>query len=188
MLVRMAMPVAVGAAAVTLGNFLNSEIVGWATDVPWAVRFTRYDAVMGQPATCRHPSQLYEFSMGLIILLPLYLVDRFTGKEKKIAGIAGQAVPGDVFCRPLYRRVLQRVPDAGKLCPHHGPISFHYTVCSWARAAGLGSDHPNSNRQGQQGTSRPCLSTAPPHPQIKFSSSHTVASPVPLADRRKLSP
>jgi phosphatidylglycerol---prolipoprotein diacylglyceryl transferase len=87
MLDRMAMPAAVGAAAVRLGNFLNSEIVGRATDVPWAVRFARYDAMMGQPATCRHPSQLYEFSMGLIILLTLYLADRFAGREKRPLGL-----------------------------------------------------------------------------------------------------
>jgi len=32
---------AIGAAGVRLGNFLNSEIVGRATDLPWAVRFAR---------------------------------------------------------------------------------------------------------------------------------------------------
>ncbi len=84
---RMAMPSAVGAAAVRLGNFFNSEIVGRVTDVPWAVDFVRYDAMMGEPATCRHPSQLYEFSMGLFVLLSLYLADRFAGKEKRPLGL-----------------------------------------------------------------------------------------------------
>ena len=84
---RIAIPAAVGAAAVRLGNFMNSEIVGRATDVPWAVDFVRYDAMMGQPATCRHPSQLYEFCMGLFILLALYLTDRFAGKEKRPLGL-----------------------------------------------------------------------------------------------------
>ena len=87
MLDRMALPTAVGAAAVRLGNFLNSEIVGRPTDVPWAVDFVRYDAMMGQPTTCRHPSQLYEFFMGLSILLALYLADRFAGKEKRPLGL-----------------------------------------------------------------------------------------------------
>jgi phosphatidylglycerol---prolipoprotein diacylglyceryl transferase len=84
---RVAIPAAVGAAAVRLGNFMNSEIVGRATDVPWAVDFVRYDAMMGQPATCRHPSQLYEFCMGLFILLALYLTDRFAGREKRPLGL-----------------------------------------------------------------------------------------------------
>lgn len=84
---RMAMPSAVGAAAVRLGNFFNSEIVGRVTDVPWAVDFVRYDAMMGEPATCRHPSQLYEFFMGLFVLLSLYLADRFAGKEKRPLGL-----------------------------------------------------------------------------------------------------
>ncbi|MBN2525603.1 MAG: prolipoprotein diacylglyceryl transferase [Deltaproteobacteria bacterium] len=84
---RMAMPSAVGAAAVRFGNFFNSEIVGRPTDVPWAVDFVRYDAMMGEPATCRHPSQLYEFFMGLFVLLALYLADRFGGKEKRPLGL-----------------------------------------------------------------------------------------------------
>lgn len=84
---RMAMPSAVGAAAVRLGNFFNSEIVGRSTDVPWAINFVRYDAMMGEPATCRHPSQLYEFFMGLFVLLALFLADRFAGKEKRPLGL-----------------------------------------------------------------------------------------------------
>ena len=84
---RIAMPTAVAAASVRMGNFLNSEIVGRPTDVPWAVDFVRYDIIMNQPPTCRHPSQLYEFAMGLFILLALYLTDRFAGKEKRPLGL-----------------------------------------------------------------------------------------------------
>ena len=62
---RFAMTALVGAAMVRLGNFLNSEIVGRATDVPWAVRFIRYDG--GNVA--RHPSQLYESALGFFVLL-----------------------------------------------------------------------------------------------------------------------
>lgn len=39
---------------VRLGNFMNSEIVGRETDVPWGVIFDRYYT------TARHPVQLYE--------------------------------------------------------------------------------------------------------------------------------
>lgn len=84
---RMAMPSAVGAAAVRLGNFFNSEIVGRPTDVPWAVDFVRYDYMMGEPATFRHPSQLYEFFMGLFVLLALYWADKIAGKEKRPLGL-----------------------------------------------------------------------------------------------------
>ncbi len=80
---RLAMSVAIGAAMVRLGNFFNSEIVGRATDVPWGVRFMYYD----NGAVLRHPSQLYEFVMGLIILLLLWLADRKAGKENRPVGM-----------------------------------------------------------------------------------------------------
>ena len=83
MMDRFAMSAAVGAAGIRLGNFLNSEIVGRATSVPWAVRFMHYD----HGAVARHPSQLYEFSLGLMVLLILYLADRRAGKEQRPLGV-----------------------------------------------------------------------------------------------------
>jgi len=80
---RFAMSAAIGAAAVRLGNFFNSEIVGRETTVAWAVRFMRFD----DGKVARHPSQLYEFAMGLLILLILYLVDRWAGKERRPLGL-----------------------------------------------------------------------------------------------------
>jgi len=74
---------AVGAAGIRLGNFLNSEIVGRATDLPWAVRFMRYD----NGAVPRHPSQLYEFALGLFVLLAVVLADRWAGREKRPRGL-----------------------------------------------------------------------------------------------------
>lgn len=80
---RFSMSAAVGAAAVRLGNFFNSEIVGRATDVPWAVRFMRYD----NGHVARHPSQLYEFTLGILVLLTLYITDRLAGREKRPTGL-----------------------------------------------------------------------------------------------------
>lgn len=74
---------AIGAAGIRLGNFLNSEIVGRATNLPWAVRFMRYD----NGASARHPSQLYEFAMGLFVLLVVVLADRWAGREKRPRGL-----------------------------------------------------------------------------------------------------
>lgn len=42
------------ACFIRLGNLMNSEIIGQATDVPWAFIFERVDSVP------RHPGQLYE--------------------------------------------------------------------------------------------------------------------------------
>jgi prolipoprotein diacylglyceryl transferase len=87
---RFSFSAAVGATAVRLGNFMNSEIVGRPSDVPWAIVFPRYDCgpdrlcPMAQP---RHPSQLYEVGIGLLVLLTLWLVDRFAGKEQRPRGL-----------------------------------------------------------------------------------------------------
>lgn len=51
---------------IRLGNFFNSEIYGRVTDVPWAVTFSRIDMIP------RHPSQIYEFLMGMLIFTVIY--------------------------------------------------------------------------------------------------------------------
>ncbi len=55
---------------VRLGNFVNSEILGLPSDVPWAVVFERVDSIP------RHPVQLYEAVSYILIfgvMLLLYL-------------------------------------------------------------------------------------------------------------------
>ena len=87
---RCTMSSAVGAAAVRLGNFFNSEIVGRPTDVPWAVRFPWHDCrspEMCEAAVPRHPSQLYEFAFGLFVLFTLYWADKKAGEEKRPLGM-----------------------------------------------------------------------------------------------------
>ena len=80
---RTSMSAAVGAAGIRLGNFLNSEIVGRATDLPWAVRFVQHDG----GTVARHPSQLYELGLGIFVLLIIYLADRWAGREKRPKGL-----------------------------------------------------------------------------------------------------
>jgi phosphatidylglycerol:prolipoprotein diacylglycerol transferase len=52
-------PALLGGALIRLGNFFNSEILGKASDVPWAITFSRIDTIP------RHPTQLYE-SLGYL--------------------------------------------------------------------------------------------------------------------------
>ena len=80
---RFSMSSAIGAVGIRLANFFNSEIVGRQTDLPWAVRFKYYDNGM----VARHPSQLYEVALGISVLLVLYIVDRYTGQEKRPRGL-----------------------------------------------------------------------------------------------------
>ena len=56
-----------------LANFINQELWGAQTTVPWAVRFveaTPYGNILGPP---RHPSQLYEAILeGLVLFAILW--------------------------------------------------------------------------------------------------------------------
>lgn len=67
---------AFGGSLIRLGNLFNSEIIGKATDVPWAFIFTRVDNVP------RHPTQLYE-SLGYLILF-LILIFIYKNYYKKL--------------------------------------------------------------------------------------------------------
>lgn len=59
-----------------LGNFINGELYGRTTDVPWGVIFP--DGGM----TPRHPSQLYQaFAEGLCVFLALHIIQYFERKN-----------------------------------------------------------------------------------------------------------
>lgn len=64
---------------IRLGNFLNSEILGRPTDVPWGVTFERIDSIS------RHPSQLYEMFLGIFLFALLTWVWK-KGQNKREPG------------------------------------------------------------------------------------------------------
>ena len=70
----LSIPVAIGTTFVRLGNFFNSEIVGRVSNLPWAVKFLRYREPNGGPPQYRHPSQLYEAAMGIVIFAALMII------------------------------------------------------------------------------------------------------------------
>ena len=72
---RLAIPAALGACFIRIGNFFNSEILGLPSNLPWAIVFERIDDIP------RHPVQLYEsvtYLVIFIILMTMYkqLFDR----------------------------------------------------------------------------------------------------------------
>lgn len=70
----LALSIPVGYFFGRIGNFLNKELVGRETSVPWAINVD---------GTMRHPSQIYEaFLEGLVIFLILF----FIRKKKKFDG------------------------------------------------------------------------------------------------------
>ena len=62
--------VPLGLAAGRLGNFINGELWGRATDLPWGMVFQQ-----AGDGIARHPSQLYQFAgEGLLLFVILWLV------------------------------------------------------------------------------------------------------------------
>ena len=93
-----------------IANFINGELFGRVTDVPWAMVFPHakylYPAV--EPAT-RHPSQLYEAALeGLALFLLLRLLTHAYGALKTpgtitgvfLAGYALARMTGEIFREP----------------------------------------------------------------------------------------
>jgi len=65
-------PLALGLALGRIGNFINGELYGRITDVPWAVKFPDAEGF-------RHPSQIYESFKNLLIFSTLWII-----KDKKL--------------------------------------------------------------------------------------------------------
>jgi phosphatidylglycerol---prolipoprotein diacylglyceryl transferase len=82
---RFAYSAALGSILVRVGNLFNSEIVGRVTNADWGVRFPRYDRIADPPL--RHPSQLYEACLGLLVMAALFFTDRALGKERRPRGV-----------------------------------------------------------------------------------------------------
>jgi len=99
-----------------LANFINGELFGRVSEVPWAMVFPR-----GGPYP-RHPSQLYEAALeGLILFIVLIILvrlPRITGKPGILTGvfIAGYGIARSIV--ELYRE-----PDA-----HIGLLSSGATM------------------------------------------------------------
>ncbi|MDU8909681.1 prolipoprotein diacylglyceryl transferase [Aestuariicoccus sp. MJ-SS9] len=98
-----------------IANFINAELWGRATDLPWGVVFPGQMAQdCGQPLgelCARHPSQLYEAALEGLILgaVLLYLVWR-RGALKRPGRVAGTFFSGYGLARFLVEFVRQ--PDA----------------------------------------------------------------------------
>ncbi len=62
-------PLALALALGRIGNFINGELYGYITNLPWCVQFRDAEG-------CRHPSQLYESAKNIIIALSLYILSK----------------------------------------------------------------------------------------------------------------
>lgn len=81
---RLAIAIPIAAAFVRCGNLMNHEIVGSITTVPWAFDFTFGGP--GVAGTFRHPAQLYEASVYLLLFIGLAVYYFKFAKGKVAAG------------------------------------------------------------------------------------------------------
>ncbi|MDP3268418.1 MAG: prolipoprotein diacylglyceryl transferase [Legionella sp.] len=83
--------VPLGLAAGRVGNFVNGELWGRVTDVPWAMIFPHVD---NNP---RHPSQLYELGLeGIALFVLLWW---YASKPRPIGRVSGLFLIGYAICR-----------------------------------------------------------------------------------------
>ncbi len=96
----------IGLFLVRLANFVNQELYGRETDVPWAVIFRPEGRLLAP----RHPSQLYEaFLEGIVIFSVLFLAAR----KGKILTRPGMAAGLFMFLYGCFRYLVEfvREPD-----------------------------------------------------------------------------
>ncbi len=75
-----------GLAAGRMGNFINGELWGRASDVPWAMVFPQAGPVP------RHPSQLYQFALeGLLLFAMLWL---YSARRRPAGAVSGAFLLG----------------------------------------------------------------------------------------------
>jgi phosphatidylglycerol:prolipoprotein diacylglycerol transferase len=101
--------VPIGLFAGRIGNFINGELWGKPTDVPWAMVFP------GAGTEPRHPSQLYEaFLEGIVLLIVLQWYRRRSPPTMAVSGMF-------LLLYGLFRFIVEfvRLPDA-----HLGYLAF----------------------------------------------------------------
>ena len=88
-----------------IANFINGELWGRETDVPWAMVFPT-----GGPNP-RHPSQLYEaFLEGIVLFVLLWALMRFTPARQRPGTLSGVFLMGYAIARIIVE--FFRQPDA----------------------------------------------------------------------------
>ncbi len=90
-----------------VANFINGELYGRASNVPWAMVFPDPNSG-GVP---RHPSQLYEAGLeGLLLFVVMFLLARFTRSLEHVGRLSGVFLIGYGLSRIVVE--LFREPDA----------------------------------------------------------------------------
>ena len=108
--------VPLGLGAGRIGNFINGELWGRPTDLPWGMVFPHVDLVP------RHPSQLYEFGLeGLALFI---LVWFYSARPRPVGAVSGLFLVGYGTFRFIVE--FSREPD-----DFLGLLSMGLTMGQW---------------------------------------------------------
>ena len=124
---RVAMVTPVGLFLGRLSNFINAELQGRVTDVPWAMVFANGD---GLP---RHPSQLYEAGLEGVALGVVMLLGARRGWLARSGTMTAVLLAGYGLARFLVEYVREPDPQLGLLA---GIITMGQILCLPMMAAG----------------------------------------------------
>lgn len=152
-----------------LANFVNAELWGRPTDLPWGVIFPGAAAqhCPGVEGPCaRHPSQLYEAGLeGILLGLVLFWLATRRGWLKRPGALTGAFLAGYGLARFAVEFVRQ--PDAQFVTPDN-PLGLALHAGGWGLTMGqllslpmiaggawlIGRSRRDAARQGRPGAAR----------------------------------
>lgn len=108
--------VPIGLGAGRLGNFINGELWGKATSLPWGVVFPQVDNVP------RHPSQLYEMGLEGVVLFTVLWV--YSSRPRPAGAVSALFLIGYGASRFLVE--FAREPDS-----FLGPLALGLSMGQW---------------------------------------------------------
>jgi phosphatidylglycerol:prolipoprotein diacylglycerol transferase len=137
--------VPIGLGAGRIGNFINAELWGKATDLPWAMIFPTDPEQLA-----RHPSQLYQFALeGVALFTILWFYSR---KPRPTMAVSGMFAA----CYGVFRFIVEfvRVPDAQLGYLAGGWLTMGQVLCVPMVLGGLGLIAYAYKRQAAQEVAR----------------------------------
>jgi len=99
-------PIALGNAFGRIGNFINGELYGIATSLPWGVVFQGAEGA-------RHPTQLYEAAYNVVIFGILYSLRNKKWKDGTLFGVF-------MILYGIFRFSVEFIKDL----PMYGPLTM----------------------------------------------------------------
>jgi len=99
-------PLALGNGLGRLGNFINGELYGVVTNLPWGVVFPGVEGA-------RHPTQLYEVAYSIIIFGVLFSMRNKKWKDGMLLGIF-------MVLYAIFRFAVEFIKDL----PSYGPLTM----------------------------------------------------------------